>query len=142
MHSHSRVRYSAAAALAVAALFLSACSASSLFGGEPDEPAVPVQPKVTGLPATVPDYVLGSDASVVKRDESDTKLTVEMETINGITSPIAYYKKTLPDQGWTIESDNTSDKGGSIVTTKDGKEMRVTFKMVKGTTRIVIELEK
>ncbi len=140
MRNLHRTRFSTAALFVVAALFLTACSGKFLGGDSVPPP--PVQPKFTGLPATVPDYVLNSDASVIKRDETDTVLRMTMETINGISSPIAYYKKTLPEKNWAIDSDSTSDNGGSIVASKEGKKMSLNFKVVNGTSRIEIELQK
>ncbi|MEK7217863.1 MAG: hypothetical protein AAB728_00180 [Patescibacteria group bacterium] len=128
------------ATLAVATLFLQGCG--NPFSGKPAEPPPSVQPKITGLPAEVPDYVLNSDASAVSRTEDDKSLRVEMTTINGITSPIAYYRKTLPEKGWRIIGDNAGDRGGTITAAKGGKEMRINFSLDDGQTKIVITLQK
>ncbi|MFA6038723.1 MAG: hypothetical protein WC698_00445 [Candidatus Peribacteraceae bacterium] len=128
------------ATLAVTTLFLQGCW--NPLSRQPAEPPAPIQPKVTGLPAEVPDYVLNSDASVVNRTEDDRMLRVEMTTINGITSPIAYYRKTLVEKGWRLEGDNAGDRGGTITAVKDGKEMRVAFSIDDGQTKIVITLQK
>lgn len=125
----------------VTALLLSGCSGGFFGKKEPAPP--PVQPKVTGLPATVPDYVVSSDANVTKRTEDEKTLTVEMESINGVTSPIAYYKRMLPEKKWEILSDTTTDRGGAIVATKMGKQITVSFGSLKtGGSTIVITMEK
>lgn len=109
--------------LACTLLTLSACGGESApaDGGEPQAPR-----SERGVPDDVPLYSEDADAKKIDYAATDTEITVTMETINGPLSPITYYRN-LPSIGWKVEQD-TSNAGGTLRATKDGRMLSVTFK--------------
>lgn len=121
-------------------LLLAACT---------DEPAAPatkeqVQESVEAILAELPDYAREADARKTAMSETENDVSVTYETINGALSPLGYYKRTLPEYGWTIDSDTTRDGVGELQASKGFRSLRVRFEAKPngaGTT-VAVVIEK
>jgi hypothetical protein len=98
-----------------------------------------VDPANAALPTDVPDYVpLG--AKVTGRTQDGDTLVIVMETINGLRSPLQFYRAKLPELGWTIEFDEATDTHGRLRARKWLRTMEITVKGLPAAAGSTIEL--
>jgi len=104
------------------------------------EKAPPPPPPVDrgGIAEDVPLYYLDADAKKLDHEITETDIIITMETINGPLSPITYYRK-LKDSDWKVVED-TEDDGGTLLATKRGRELEVTFEALPGGAGTLITL--
>lgn len=78
------------------------------------------------VPTDVPLYSEDSDAKVINVERIDDTVIVTMETINGLMSPVTYYRN-LPSIDWQITADTIDDAGGSLSATKESQRLAIEF---------------
>lgn len=98
-----------------------------------------VDPKNSGL-ADVPDYASSADARVTGRTETETHIRVSMETINGVLSPVGFYRDRLQQNGWSITDDSAGSEGGMLEAEKDGRTISITFRALPDSAGATLEM--
>ncbi len=105
---------------------------------------VPGEALPEGAPSQQPqDVPVYADAKVVDRTETETHVRMTLETINGIMSPLQFYRTKLPEAGWRVTADSAGEEGGSIRARKDARSLAINFTVLgSGGARVEVVVEK